>query len=64
METLVAIGICVAAAIVMLGPIIKHVIKVESYDDSQWYTDNPESEIDTSEIESLPEDESVPTDKN
>ena len=60
METLIAVGVCVIAGIVVLGPIIKHVIKVERYDDSQWYVNNAESELDSSNFIN---DDSVPTDK-
>jgi hypothetical protein len=59
METLVAIGICVVAAVVFLTPIIRSVIRVEKYDDSTWYTDHPEDELPPLEDE----DEPTPTDK-
>ncbi len=38
-EKIVAIGICIGFAALVLVPIIKQVIKVEKYDDSQWYYD-------------------------
>ena len=57
METIIAVSICVVAAVVFLTPIIRAVIRVEKYDDSTWHTNHPEDELPPVE------DETVPTDK-
>lgn len=39
METIIAVGICVGFAALVIIPIIKNVIRVEKLDDSNWFYD-------------------------
>lgn len=57
MDTVIAIGLCVGLAILVITPIVKNTIRVEKLDDSNWFYNEKEFEIYDAKINSKEKDE-------